>query len=209
MYNFSQFICVSITFGLLASCSWIIGGNSPTSPFNTGILIQTGSRLTGSVMPPEAQFKDIIKILEDTKNYNEFAQKYSIISPKIDEWALQWSGAYVFDHNIVDKLIPFLYICRFTLSGDESAIRSNFIKYATIIPPIIANNNTSQDIISQFTSTKISLDTLYTVLVSPQVSLPQYYIDLISSRKSTQWKIINDDCDRWVSQYEKTFFSEK
>ena len=92
----------------------------------------------------------------------------------------------MFDHNIVDKLIPFLYICRLTLSGDENTIRSNFTDYTTIIPPIITNSPTSQDVISQFVSKKINLTSLYSILLSSEVSLPQYYVDLITSRKSTE-----------------------
>ena len=89
MNIFFQVIFTYIILISLVSCSLVSQPNQSTPAINTGAFIQTSTRLTGSVLPPEAQFKDLIKVLEDTKNYNEFSQKYSTISAKVDEWVLQ------------------------------------------------------------------------------------------------------------------------
>ncbi len=205
-----HYITIGIAILTLSSCSWW-AKESVAIPTGTGSNnTQSLSKLTWSVLPPEAQFKDIVTALEGTKNYNEFSKAYSLSSSKIDEWISQWSGSYIFDHNIVDKLVPYIYICRLTLSGEDSVVRSSFTRYSTIIPPITDRDPTNNvNIIEQFTSSKISLSKLYDILLSPQVILPQYYIDLLSKRRLAYWKISADDCSELIFKYEDTFFSEK
>ncbi len=209
MKSFFQYITIGIVIMTISSCSFSTKDNA-LIPNNTDTNSQLLSKLTGSVLPVEAQFKDIVTKLESTKNYNEFSKEYSLSSSKIDEWINQWSWSYIFDHNIVDKIVPYMYICKLTLSWDESTVRSSFSRYSTIIPPITDKDPTNKaNIIEQFTSSKISLSKLYDILLSPQVILPSYYIDLISKRKLTYWKISSDDCNELILKYENEFFSEK
>ena len=192
----------------ISSCSFWTKENITISS-STGSN-QSLSKLTGSVLPIEAQFKDIVTTLEITKNYNEFSKEYSLSSSKIDEWISQWSWSYIFDHTIVDKLIPYIYVCKLTLSGDDSIVRSLFSRYNTVIPPITDKDPTNKiNSIEQFMSSKISLSKLYDILLSPQVILPQYYLDLISKRRATYWKTSPDDCNDLILKYEDIFFSEK
>ena len=199
---------MGIVIMTISSCSfWTKESTIISSSTNNN---QSLSKLTGSVLPLEAQFKDIVTTLENTKNYNEFSKEYSLSSSKIDEWISKWSWSYIFEHNIVDKLIPYIYICKLTLSGDDSIVRSLFSRYITVIPPITYKDPTNKiNSIEQFINSKISLPKLYDVLSSPQVILPEYYKDLISNRSFTYWKISSDDCNELIVKYESTFFSEK
>ncbi len=183
------------------SPSWLQVGYSSWEVFS-------GSQEIIPMPPPEAQFKDLIQELEKSKNYSEFSNHYNKVSSQIDSLILNGSWGLIFSYEIIDNVVPYIYICKLTLSGDENIIRDSIWRYSTIIPPIVLiNSSESNDPITLFLGKKSDLAALYDLLLSDKVQLPEYYIDLIWQRKSSLWKEVNDDCQKLIMKHEKALFT--
>lgn len=203
---------VIITALSLTSCGLINQEENVTkNPINEtiGSWVITNTGWTWWVIKKEEnkEFRELISWLEKAESANTFIKEYTKIQEEFWKYLKDNpTKGNVLEHANIDRIVPYIHICKSTVSGDDALVRTALKEYVWVIPPIWTGWTT---IIDSFFEGRAGLKETYEQILLSQDSLPGYFNQLILSRKEKLWSSSEDTCMEDIKKYEKEFFSRE